>query len=267
MAGSAHKSRAAASQHDEEADERDHNLSEWERWVSVAGGSAIAAYGLRRRDPIGVALAVLGGGALLHRGLSGRCLVYHTLGIDTSEAEEGHWLERKHGPAAVLDASHARKVERSVTINRAAADLYRYWRNFENLPHIMQHLQSVEVKSARRSRWIASGPAGSTVEWDAEIINEIPDQLIAWKSVDDAQVPNAGSVHFAPAPGGRGTVVRVVLEYEPPAGRLGAVVAKLLGEEPDAQVREDLRRFKQIMEAGEIATTRGQSSGREREAE
>ncbi len=126
----------------------------------------------------------------------------------------------------------------------------------------MLHLQSVTVKDLTHSRWVANAPAGRTVAWDAEIINDKENELIAWRSVGNADIDNAGSVHFTPAPGGRGTVVKVVLEYVPPAGQAGKLVAKLFGEEPDTQVREDLRHFKEIMEAGEIPTTEGQSSGR-----
>jgi uncharacterized membrane protein len=162
----------------------------------------------------------------------------------------------------VLDAAHAMRVERSVTISKAPEELYAFWRDLENLPRIMRHLESVTVLSPARSHWRAKGPAGQHVEWDAEIINDIPNELIAWKSVDEASVPNAGSVRFVRAPGGRGTEVHVELEYEPPAGRIGAVAAKLFGESPDIQVREDLRRFKQMMETGEAATTDGQPTGR-----
>jgi uncharacterized membrane protein len=133
--------------------------------------------------------------------------------------------------------------------------LYAFWRDFTNLPRFMEHLVSVRVDSPTRSHWVAKAPAGKTVEWDAEIINDIPDSLIAWKSAPGAEVPNAGSVHFAAAPGGRGTVVKVVMDVEPPAGRLGVLVAKLFGEDPDREVREDLRKFKQLMETGEITTS------------
>jgi uncharacterized membrane protein len=237
------------------------NISEAERWVSLIGGSLLALYGLRRRDVPGVAVAAVGA-ALVHRGTTGHCMVYGALGIDTAHGSGGQYLEQKHGPAAVLDASKAVKVERSVTIDHPPADLYRFWRNFENLPAIMRHLESVTVLDEGRSRWRAKAPAGQSVEWEAEIINEIPGELIAWKSVHDATVPNAGSVHFRPAPGGRGTELKVVLEYQPPAGKLGSMVAKLFGEEPDKQVREDLRRFKQMVEAGEVPSTQGQPSGR-----
>ena len=241
-------------------EERRQNISSAERWISMVGGSLLSLYGLRRRDVPGAAVAMLGA-AIVHRGVTGHCAVYGALGVDTAHAGQG-FLEQKHGPAAVLDASKAVKVERSVTIQHPAGDLYRFWRNLENLPAIMEHLESVTVLDEKRSRWKAKAPAGQTVEWEAEIINEIPGELLAWKSVHDATVPNAGSVHFRPAPAGRGTELKVVLEYQPPAGRLGALVAKMFGEEPDKQVREDLRRFKQTVEAGEIPTTKGQATGR-----
>jgi len=126
----------------------------------------------------------------------------------------------------------------------------------------MDHLKSVTVNDNVHSHWVANAPAGTSVEWDAVIINERENKLIAWRSVEDADIGNAGSVHFTPAPGGRGTEVKVVLEYDPPAGKAGAIIARLFGEEPDQQVREDLRHFKEIMEAGEIPTTEGQPSGR-----
>ena len=126
----------------------------------------------------------------------------------------------------------------------------------------MQHLQSVTVIDLTHSHWVAKAPDGRDVAWDAEIINDKENELIAWRSIGDADIDNAGSVHFTPAPGGRGTVVKVVLEYNPPAGKAGKFVAKLFGEDPDTQVREDLRHLKEIMEAGEIPTTEGQPSGR-----
>ena len=154
------------------------------------------------------------------------------------------------------------RAESSVTINRAPADLYRFWRDFQNLPRFMPHLSSVRVDTARQSHWVAQGPAGTTVEWDAEITDDRPDALIAWRSLAGADVDHAGSVRFEAAPGGRGTFVRVCMEYHPPGGALGAVVATLFGEEPGQHLREGLRRFKQLMEAGETATTAGQPSAR-----
>ena len=232
------------------------NVGSIERAASLVGGGLLAFYGTKRKD-LGGALLALVGAALVQRGATGHCPVYEGLGIDTT-SEGGLGLTKQHGEAAVLDASQAIKVERAVTIQQPAADLYRFWRNFENLPRIMHHLESVTVLDGTRSRWKAKAPAGTSVEWDAVIHNEIPNQLIAWKSVDEATVPNAGSVHFNELPGGRGTEVKVILEYDAPAGKLGRAVAKLLGEEPDQQVREDLRRFKAVMESGEAPTTEGQ---------
>jgi uncharacterized membrane protein len=229
------------------------NVHRLERIASAVGGAALVTLGARRRGMGGTVLAVIGG-VLLERAVTGHCRVYDALGIDTAAEREG-LPEKRHGPAAVLDASHAIRVERAVTIDRPASELYAFWRRLDNLPRLMRHLESVEVLSNGRSRWRARGPAGQVVEWEAEIINDIPDELIAWKSAPDATVPNAGSVHFAPAARGRGTEVRVLLEYDPPAGRLGAMVAKLFGEEPDQQVREDLLRFKRVMESGEVETS------------
>jgi uncharacterized membrane protein len=159
-------------------------------------------------------------------------------------------------------APQSRHVESSVAINRAPADLYRFWRDFQNLPRFMPHLRSVQVDTGQRSHWVAQGPAGTTVAWDAEIIDDRPDALIAWRSLAGADVDQAGSVRFEEAPGGRGTFVRVCMEYYPPGGALGTVVATLFGEEPGQHIQEDLRRFKQLMETGETATTAGQPSAR-----
>ena len=143
----------------------------------------------------------------------------------------------------------------SVTIDKPREELFAYWRNFQNLPRFMEHLVSVRVDSPMRSHWEAKAPAGRTVEWDAEIVNEVPNEIIAWKSIGKPDVPNAGSVNFSDAPGGRGTIVRVTLDYEPPAGRIGAMLSHFFSEEPDHQIREDLRKFKQLMETGEITTS------------
>ncbi|MCL1465624.1 SRPBCC family protein [Argonema galeatum A003/A1] len=154
------------------------------------------------------------------------------------------------------------KVEKTVTIAKSPEELYRFWHNFENLPNFMKHLKSVKVIDEKRSHWIANAPMGNSVEWDAEIINDRENKLIAWASVEGADIDNSGFVRFQPAPAGRGTEVKVVIEYNPPGGVVGSAIAKLFGEEPEQQVGDDLRRFKQIMEASEIATTEGQSSGR-----
>jgi uncharacterized membrane protein len=143
-------------------------------------------------------------------------------------------------------------VRKSITVNRPADEVYAFWRNFENLPRFMLHLESVHVTSDGRSHWKAKAPAGTSVEWDAEITEDRPNELIAWRSVAGADVPNAGVVRFVRAAGGRGTEVHVDLRYEPPAGKVGQLVAKLFGEEPSQQVDGDLRRFKQVLEIGEL---------------
>lgn len=220
-----------------------------ERVVSLAAGGALLAYGARRRDWPGLALAVAGSALVARAARRG------------SDDVEG--LERQHGEAATVDARRAVKIERAVTIhNHEARELFDYWRNLENLPRILAHLEQVVEHDATRSTWTAKAPAGTTVSWDAEIVNEIPGRLIAWKSLPGSRVPNAGSVTFRDAPAGRGTEMLVVLEYEPPAGALGRAVAKLFGEEPEQQVREDLRRWKQLVETGEIAVSYNPGQGK-----
>lgn len=154
------------------------------------------------------------------------------------------------------------RVAQAVTINRSPEELYRFWRDFQNLPRFMKHLESIRATGDRRSHWAAKAPAGTTVEWDAEITEDRPNELIAWRSLEGADVDNIGSVRFERAPGGRGAIVRVEMRYSPPAGVIGATVAKLLGKDPEWRIKDDLRRFKQMMEAGEIITTEGQPAGR-----
>jgi uncharacterized membrane protein len=144
------------------------------------------------------------------------------------------------------------EVKSTITINRPVSELYAFWHAFENLPRVMRHLESVEVLDARHSHWVAKAPADRTVEWDAEIVEDVPDQRIAWRSVKGSQIPNAGVVRFVATPGGRGTEIHVELSYDPPAGAVGALVAKLFGEEPQQQIDGDLQRFKQIVEAGVV---------------
>jgi uncharacterized membrane protein len=229
------------------------NVGQTERWASALVGGGLAIYGLTRRTWSGVVLALVGG-TLIHRGSTGHCYMYDALGVNTAETTDN--------PLVSVPAGQGIKVEKSVTVNKSPEELYRFWRNFENLPRFMNHLESVKDLGDGRSHWVARAPAGKTVEWDAEIYNEKENELIAWRSLEGADVDNAGSVRFEPATGGRGTVVRVTLKYDPPGGALGALFAKLFGEEPSQQIEEDLRRFKQVMEAGEVPTTEGQTSGR-----
>ncbi len=218
------------------------NKSDAGNWASLIGGGALVLYGLSQRSLRGALMALAGGG-LVYRGV-------------TAQKE-------------ATDMNQSIKVEKTVTINSSPEELYRFWHDFENLPRFMKHLKFVKVydemrdASGRltRSHWIANAPLGNSVEWDAEIINDQENRLIAWASVEGADIDNSGFVRFQPAPAGRGTEVKVVIEYNPPGGAVGAAVAKLFGEEPEQQIGDDLRRFKQIMEAGEIATTEGQPVG------
>jgi uncharacterized membrane protein len=151
-------------------------------------------------------------------------------------------------------------------VNLPRPEVFDFWRNFENFPIFMKHLQMVEVQDEKKSHWVARGPLNLQVEWDAQIVEEIPNKMIAWRSLAGSEIDNSGEVWFRDAPGERGTEVEVKLRYDPPAGSASALIARLFGEEPEQQVRDDLRRFKQVMEAGEVPTTFGQTSGRLDEA-
>ena len=174
-------------------------------------------------------------------------------------------LDSAHDAHAITHMHKGVLVKKSFTVNRPPEACYAYWRDFKNLPNFMTHLKSVETLDGGRTRWTAKAPVGASVSWVAEVINDKPNELIAWKSVEGADVDNAGSVRFRRAPGDRGTEVTVELNYEPPGGTLGRGIAWLLGEEPDHQVREDLRHFKQVMETGETPTVEGQPSCRGRD--
>lgn len=202
-------------------------------WGLLAGGGALAAFGAMKRGWPGAALAAAGGLMMV-----------------------GGARMRSVAPGPI-------HVERSFTINRPVEEIYQFWRNFENLPKFMRHLKSVEAKGGRFSRWSARAPMGASISWDAEIVEEEANKFIVWRSVPGSMLPNSGSVQFLPAAEYHGgTEVRVTLDYQPPAGRAGSIFATLFGEDADQQIREDLRRFKQLMEAGEIPTTEGQPHGR-----
>ena len=226
------------------------NVGEAERWASVIAGAGLALYGLDRRGLGGVLLSVLGA-ELVRRGATGHCILYDALSVTTAAdaMARGPHRDLRAGRAATVRASRAVRVEHAVTVNRPPAELFGFWRNPANLPRVIDFVESIEMVSETRARWCARGPAGRAIEWDAEIINEIPNELIAWKSVGDADIPNAGSLRFRSAGDGQGTEVRIILEYEPPAGHLGAWVAKLVEANPDTQLRDALERFKQLAEA------------------
>jgi uncharacterized membrane protein len=237
------------------------NIGRVERWLTLAAGGALTAYGLKRRDPQG-GLAAVAGAALLYRGGTGHCDVYQALGINRAGNGYAAIADAGSDTRAQLGGRRGVHVEESITINKPVAEVYRFWRNFENLPQFMDHLESVSMREEGISHWVAKGPARMKVEWDARVINEVENQVIGWQSLEGSMVSTAGSVNFEETP--RGTAIRVHFQYNPPGGKLGAAVAKLFGEEPNQTVREDLRRLKQILETGEVPTIQGQPTGRGR---
>lgn len=226
------------------------NVNQTERLWSVIGGSGLIAYGLIKRNTAGYGLAALGG-SLLYRGVTGHCEMYRTLGVNT--AERGY--EKGTGSRAGVPYQQGIRVDQEMPIHRSPEELYKFWRNLENLPRFMDHLESVRTIDDRTSHWVAKGPAGLKAEWDAEIVNDVENEVIGWRSLEGSQVANGGSVRFERMPESNGTVVRVSLQYIPPAGQLGAMVARLFGENPERTIAEDLRRFKELMETGNITST------------
>jgi uncharacterized membrane protein len=225
------------------------NVGTAERGASLVSGLAILSYILTRRPNVKMGLPLgLEAGYMMYRGVTGHCVFYQMMEINRSE-----------------EGNRGIEVKRAITVNKPRDELFRIWRNFENLPRFMKHLQRVDVDEASgqgRSHWVTKAPFGREVEWDAEIIEERENEYLVWHSLPGSVVESMGRVEFEDAPGARGTIVRVSMQYNPPAGSMGAAIAKLLGEEPGQQIRADLRNFKQMMETGEIASVEGQPSGR-----
>ena len=222
------------------------NIGDIERMTSGAIGLVFAVFGLTRRSPFGW-LVGAGGVALLSRAATGHCPLNEAAGLTEEDKDAAPW-------------NRSVKVKGTVTITKPRQEVYAFWRKLENLPRFMRHLESVTETDAKHSDWRAVAPAGRQVAWTAEITDEKIDELIAWRSVEGSDIPNEGSVRFEDAVGGRGTVVRVELSYQPPLGAIGAAFAKLFGEEPKGQIADDLRRLRAILEAGEVPTTNGQPS-------
>lgn len=229
------------------------NITQTERIASAVAGGFLAAAGLKRRGISGLALA-LAGGDLVRRGLSGHSYFYEAIGIRTAPWGQGESISVPYELGI--------RVDRAITIDKPRPEVYQYFRNFQNLPRFMRHVKAVRELDGNRTHWVIQAPAGKQVEWDAVIHNEVPNERIAWRTLPGGDVQSAGAVLFRDAPGARGTEVQVELQYNPPAGVIGAVLAQLWGEEPGVQIDDDLHRFKQIMELGEIVTTEGQPSGR-----
>ena len=231
------------------------NVNSVERAASAVAGGALLAYGLKHGGVGGTVLSILGGG-MLFRGATGHCHVYDALGVDTKDMERGSPFTKS---SLLTGKVH---VTKAMTINKSQAELYEFWRNFENLPIFMRHLESVTTTGDRTSHWKAKAPLGQTIEWDAELTSEVPNEKIGWKSLDGAFIPNSGVVEFLPTRE-RGTELKVTMTYEIPGGKVGEWIAWALGEEPSIQIAEDLRRFKSLMETGLIMKVEGQPSGRE----
>ncbi len=221
---------------------RSENVGEAERWLSGIVGAAMVVGGLKERSLGGLAWAAVGG-ALIYRGATGHCELYQRLGMSTLGGRNPavKWAKGAH---------HGILVTRGITVERPIGEVYAFWRNFANFPRFMAHLESVHETGPNLSHWVARGPMGTPIEWDAEVFVERPNELIAWRSVAGSQVDCAGSVRFRPSVDGQGTDVHVSINYEPPGGQAGAAVARLLGDDPNAQVAEDLARFKAVVEAG-----------------
>ncbi len=204
-------------------------------------------------------LALLGSALKSNRSKPGRvtAATAAVLGVTALDALTGQRLGSRrnggrHERASGEELARGIRVRRSVTILQSPEQVYGFWRDFRNLPRIMEHLESVETLDDRRSRWRARAPVGTDVEWEAEIVEDRLNEMISWRSLPGSEVDNTGSVRFESAPGGRGTEVRVELRYDPPGGKLGAAVAKLFGKAPEQEVARDLRRLKQVLETGEV---------------
>jgi uncharacterized membrane protein len=226
------------------------NIGEGQRLVSALAGAGLMLEGWRRRSLAGGVLAFAGAG-LLYRAASGYCPALGAMGIDMRGLQDTNRLGRRK-----VSTGQATKIRRSIEINRPPDHLYRFWRTLDNLPRIMSHLQSVQVITDRFSHWVVKTMPGlPTIEWDAEIINDVENERIGWRSLNDADVDHAGSVEFESLGGDRRrTRLTVTMQYSPIGGRLGAAVAKFVGEDPDLKIAEDLQRFKESMEAGKAVT-------------
>jgi uncharacterized membrane protein len=216
----------------------DVSVRQLENWTALSSGTLLLLFGATRRDRVGVC-AALASAPLLYRGLTGEWPIVNGRRTDTRTALRGN---------------RGLRVREAIRVEVPREEVYRFWRRLDNLPHFMAHLDSVTESADRlRSRWVARGPGGVSVAWDAEIINEVENEVLAWRSLPDSDIVTAGSVNFDRARGGRATEVVVNLQYTPPAGRGGAALAWLFGRAPSQAIREDMRRFKQLLEAGELA--------------
>jgi len=229
------------------------NVGDLERVVSlVLGGVAAlgAVSSLSRRRPLRALVLMALGGDMLYRGTTGYSPLYNALGVTSDDAT-----------FASNPLSRVITFKESITIMKSPSELYGFWRDFRNLPRVMSYLERVDLIDGTRSHWVAKGLAELPVEWDAEIVQDEPGEVISWRSLEGSEVYNRGSVQFETATAGRGTAITVQLTYRPPAGLIGAAVARLMGRSPAQEIKEDLRHLKQQMETGETPTVEGQPRG------
>lgn len=211
------------------------NVGQTERWISMAAGAALAIYGLTRESMTGKAALSITGGYLFYRGQTGHCPAYQAFGINTASGVTGV------------------SIEKTITINRSPEEVYRFWHNFENLPRFMEHLESVRVYDDRRSHWVASVPGGLSFEWDAEMVEDVVNERISWRSLPNAEVDNQGSVEFRRVPGG-GTRLSFKASYAIP-GVAGAT-SKMFRYISEKQLEKELTQFKNLIESREVAGSR-----------
>jgi len=236
------------------------NVSDAERLAAVVGGGALLLYFLRKITLADTLLAVAGG-SLIYQGITNRSLDISAEGAAQRLTEgvqgitdrakdwaQGFWSKLEERFTGV---SEPIRVEQTIVINKSPEALYAFWRDFENLPTIMSNLESVTPQRGKRSHWVAKGPAGLPIEWDAEITADKKNEMISWRAVENADVPNQGSVYFEKTAEGA-TALRVELEYALPGGEIGAALAEFFGEEPSQKIEEDLTLFKEAVERGEI---------------
>jgi len=232
------------------------NVGSAERSASVAAGAILAVLGISRRSVPGALIAGLGG-MMIYRGATGHCHLYDAMGIDTAAEEERQLSEEEIAAKGI-------HVEQALLINRSPEDLYSFWRDFSNLPRFMTHLERVDVQEGgRRSHWVAriTKIAGGHLEWNAEITREDLNSAIAWRSLPGSDIDTTGEITFHPALGDRGTEVHVYMNFVPPAGGLARMFPSLFTKGTRRMIRGDLRRFKALMEVGEIPTVEGQPMG------
>jgi uncharacterized membrane protein len=215
------------------------NLMRHERLISMIGGAALALAGMIKRGWLGLGMGLAGGG-LMMRGATGNSMIMRLLGKNRAVVD----------PSARVAVPHNQgmRVEDSIVIHRSAHELYEFWRDFTHLAEFMPHVKSIEVYEGNRSKWVVEGPAGASVSWDAEIVNDIPNELIAWRTVSGSVVDHAGSVRFHPMADGNSTRVTVTFEYAPTGGSVGAAVARLFGKAPEQQVSKALQQLKDLMD-------------------